>query len=78
MQHRTSIGLKGQDQDTPEVDAAERKIGGVLHELEQATDGDVKNIGLDAIVDQDEAGRPVVKKSVDVTMERSAKRGWAK
>jgi hypothetical protein len=67
---------QGSDEDTSEVDDAERKVAGVLHELEQATDGEVKGLNLEEVVDSDSNGRPTVKKAVDIRVQRVPKKGW--
>lgn len=64
-------------EDTPEVDATEKKVGSLLHELEEVTGGEVKNINLEEVVDTDEQGNPQVKKAVDIQVQRTPKRGWA-
>ena len=64
--------------DTPEVEAAERKVAAVLEELEQATSGEVRKIGLDDLVDTDEQGRPVMKKAVDIELAHRPRRRWAR
>lgn len=64
--------------DRPEVDAAERKVAAVLEELEQATSGEVRKIGLDDLVDTDEQGRPVLRKAVDIELAHKPRRRWAR
>lgn len=64
--------------DTAEVDAAERKIGAVLADLEQTTDGEVDKLQLDDVVDMDETGQPVLKKAVDISLRRRSKRQWSR
>ncbi len=64
--------------DAAEVDAAERKIGAVLADLEQQTDGEVVRLKLDDIVDTDAAGRPVFKKAVDIELRRRVRRRWSR
>lgn len=64
--------------ESPEVDAAERKIGGVLADLEADTGGEVRDVVLDQVVDTDANGRPVLKKKVDVKFQPKRDRHWAK
>ncbi len=89
MSKLSSLGLRGSNKDTPAVDEAERKVAGVLHDLEQHTEGEVKAIDLEdlvergagslcALVDTDHAGQPVVKKAVDITLQRNSKKDWAR
>lgn len=76
--NQASIGTRGNEKDTPAVDQAERKIAGVLHDLEEETNGEVKDIELEDVVDTDNTGRPVVKRAVDVKIQQNSKRGWAR
>ena len=62
----------------PEVDAAERKIGAVLADLEAQTGGEVRDLDLEKIVDSDPNGRPVIKKKVDVKFQPRHDRHWAR
>lgn len=78
MSKLSSLGLRGSNKDTPAVDEAERKVAGVLHDLEQHTEGEVKAIDLEDLVDTDHAGQPVVKKAVDITLQRNSKKDWAR
>lgn len=78
MSKLSSLGLRGSNKDTPAVDEAERKVAGVLHDLEQHTEGEVKDIDLEDLVDTDHAGQPVVKKAVDITLQRNSKKDWAR
>jgi len=78
MQNPNSPASRGRQPDTPEVDEAERKVGAVLEDLESATDGEVRKLGLDDIVDTDKDGRPVVKKTVDIELQRNTKRKWSR
>ena len=64
--------------DSPEVEKAEKEVGKVLEKLEAETGDDVKDIGLDDMVDTDpRTGAPVVKKAVDIkTVSKPVKR-WS-
>lgn len=64
--------------DTPEVDSAERKVAAVLDELEEATQGEVRKLQLDDMVDTDADGRPVVRKAVDIQLQRRPRRSWVR
>jgi hypothetical protein len=64
--------------DGPAVEAAERKIGAVLADLEADTGGEVRDLNLEQIVDSDPHGRPVLKKKVDVKFQPRPDRHWAK
>lgn len=77
MQRGRLSGLNGSTEDTPEVDDTEKKVGGLLHELEEVTGGEVKNINLEEVVDTNDQGQPEVKKAVDIRVQRNPKRGWA-
>ncbi|KQP23618.1 hypothetical protein [Pseudorhodoferax sp. Leaf267] len=68
----------GASPDTPAVDRAEKKIGAVLGDLEKETGGEVKDIGLEDMVDTDENGRPVVQRAVDVQVQQRPKREWSR
>jgi len=60
------------------VDQAEKKIGAVLEQLEEDTGGDVKDIGLEDMVDTDpRTGRPVIEKSVEVNLQDMPPKRWA-
>jgi hypothetical protein len=61
------------------VDKAEKEIGAVLENLEEDTGGDVKDIGLEDVVDTDPAtGRPVIEKAVEVNLQDKPPRRWSK
>ncbi len=61
------------------VDEAEKEVGSVLEKLEQDTGGDVKDIGLDDMVDTDpQTGHPVVKRAVDIKMSERPQKRWAR
>lgn len=64
--------------DTAEVDAAERKVAGVLDDLEDQTGGEVRRLGLDDLVDTDAEGRPVVKRAVDIELHQPLRRDWSR
>lgn len=64
---------------TPQIEEAERKVSAILEELENATDVDVKDIDLEAVVDTDPAsGRPAVHQAVEITVQPRARRKWLK
>lgn len=57
---------------------AEKKVGAVLEQLESETDVEVKDIGLEDMVDTDpQSGRPVVKKTVDIKIAQKPTKRWA-
>ena len=61
-----------------QVKEAEKKVGAVLEQLESDTDGDVKDIGLEDMVDTDpQSGRPVVKKAVDIKIAQKPQKRWS-
>lgn len=61
-----------------QVKEAEKKVGAVLENLEKETGDDVKDIGLEDMVDTDaQTGRPVVKKSVDIKTTQKPQKRWA-
>ncbi len=59
-----------------EVDAAERRVGGLLQDLEKDTGGEVKDVDVEEVVDTDKQGRPVLKKKVDIDMVPRKERHW--
>jgi len=71
-------GPRRDPSDSPEVEAAERRIGAVLAELEEDTGGEVHDLGLEDVVDTDARGRPVVQKKVEVQMTAKPRRHWAR
>lgn len=61
------------------VEEAERKVGAILEELEEATDSEVKKIALEDVVDTDPtSGRPAVHQAVDITVQPRPQRRWLK
>lgn len=64
--------------DDAQVDAAERKLGSVLEALESDTGGEVRDVDLEEVVDTDSAGRPVLKKKVDIDMVRRREKPWVR
>jgi hypothetical protein len=61
------------------VNEAERKISGILEELEASTDSEVKALALEDVVDTDPAsGRPAVHQAVEITVEPRPRRRWLK
>jgi hypothetical protein len=62
-----------------EVQEAERKISGILEDLEASTDSEVKGLELEDVVDTDPAsGRPAVHQTVEITVEPRPRRRWLK
>jgi hypothetical protein len=78
MAHRENLGIRSGRPDSAQVDEAERKVGAVLDDLEQAGDMEVKDIDLEEVVDTDAQDRPVVKKSVDIQAEHRPRKGWTR
>lgn len=79
MPNPSSLNIRNQHREPPEVGAAEREVGALLDELEERTDTEVKDVELQEVVDTDARGAPVVKKSVDIQVEsRPVKKGWAR
>ena len=73
-----SLRSATKDQDSDEVDAAERRMGSVLEGLEADTGGRVRDIELEDVVDTDQHGRPVLKKKVEIAMEPRQVRHWSR
>jgi len=64
--------------DTPQVEQAEKEVGAVLEKLESETGGDVKDIGLEDMVDTDaRTGAPVVKRAVDIKIAQKPVKRWS-
>jgi hypothetical protein len=62
----------------PAVADAQKAIGAVLEELEHRTGGEVKDIALEDMVDTDpQTGRPVVQKSVEITLDEKPRKRWS-
>ncbi|WP_295855614.1 hypothetical protein [uncultured Xylophilus sp.] len=61
----------------PAVVEAQKAIGAVLAELEIKTGAEVRDIGLEAMVDTDASGRPVLQKAVEITLDRKPVKRWA-
>ncbi|KQP35464.1 hypothetical protein [Pseudorhodoferax sp. Leaf274] len=78
MANPNGLNIRNTQRDTPEVDEAERKVGGLLGDLEESTDSEVKDVDVHEVVDTDAQGNPVVKKAVDITVEHRPKKGWAR
>ncbi|WP_326542442.1 hypothetical protein [Pseudorhodoferax sp.] len=78
MANPHGLNIRNRQRDTPEVDEAERKVGAVLGDLEDSTDGEVKDVELEEVVDTDAQGHPVVKKAVDIQVEHRPKKDWAR
>jgi hypothetical protein len=63
----------------PAVDKAEKEIGGVLEQLEQKTGGEVKDIGLEDVVDTDKTtGQPVLEKAVEINLQDKPPKRWSR
>lgn len=61
------------------VQAAEKAIAGVLDDLEDATQSEVKKIQLEDVVEADgRTGRPEVRKAVDIQIQSRAGRKWSR
>jgi len=64
--------------DSPKVEQAEKEVGAVLEKLETQTGDDVKDIGLEDMVDTDpHTGAPVVKKAVDIKVVSKPTKRWS-
>ena len=62
-----------------EVEKAEKKVAGVLEDLEDDTKSDVKKIQLEDVVDTDkDTGKPSVQKGVDITVSPKVDRKWSR
>ncbi|AVS75007.1 hypothetical protein [Paracidovorax cattleyae] len=62
-----------------QVDAAEKRVGEVLEDLETDTQAEVSKITLEDVVDTNpRTGRPEVQKQVDITVEPKAERKWSR
>ncbi len=62
----------------PAVAEAQKAIGAVLEQLEHRTGGEVKDIALEDMVDTDpRTGRPVVQKTVEITLDEKPRRRWS-
>ncbi len=62
-----------------QVDAAEKRVGEVLEDLEADTQAEVSKIMLEDVVDTNpRTGRPEVQKHVDITVEPKAERKWSR
>lgn len=61
------------------VEKAEKEVGGVLDDLEDSTQSEVKKIELEDVVEIDkDTGRPSVQKAVDITVTPKAERKWSR
>lgn len=57
---------------------AQKAVGAVLEELETKTGGDVKDIGLEDMVDTDaRTGAPVVQKAVEIKLQERPSKKWS-
>ncbi|SFE19734.1 hypothetical protein [Paracidovorax konjaci] len=62
-----------------QVDAAEKRVGEVLEQLETETQSEVSKISLEDVVDTNpRTGRPEVQKHVDITVEPKPDRKWSR
>lgn len=62
-----------------QVEAAEKRVGEVLEQLEDATHGEVSKIALEDVVDTNpRTGRPEVQKQVDITVQTKPERKWVR
>lgn len=62
-----------------EVEKAEKKVAGVLEDLEDDTQSEVKKIQLEDVVDTDkDTGKPSVQKAVDITVSPKVDRKWSR
>ena len=79
MAKRNGLSIRNKQREPAEVGEAERKLGGVLHELEERTGVDVQDVELQEVVDTDASGAPVVRKAVDIQVaRRPLKKGWSR
>ena len=63
---------------SPEVIDAEKAVANVLANLETQTQGEVKDIDLEDMVDTDpKTGAPVVKKAVEITLQERPRKRWS-
>jgi len=62
----------------PAIVEAQKAIGTVLEQLEAKTGGEVREIGLEDMVDIDpRTGAPVVQKAVEITLQPRPAKKWA-
>lgn len=58
---------------------AEKQVNGVLENLEEDTQSEVKKIELEDVVEIDkDTGRPSVQKAVDITVTPKPERKWSR
>lgn len=63
----------------PAVIEAQKAIGAVLDDLETKTSSDVRDIGLEDVVDTDpRTGAPVVQKAVEIKLQPRPSKRWAR
>ncbi|RYF08965.1 MAG: hypothetical protein EOO31_00035 [Comamonadaceae bacterium] len=61
------------------VEKAEKEVGGVLDDLEDSTQSEVKKIELEDVVEIDkDTGKPSVQKAVDITVTPKQERKWSR
>jgi hypothetical protein len=78
MKQQFPLTIRRIDNDAPEVEAAERKVGAVLSELERQVGGEVTGIELSDVVETDAQGRAVVNKTVEIRVHRRRNKGWSR
>lgn len=62
----------------PAVIEAQKAIGAVLEDLEAKTASEVRDIGLEDVVDTDpRTGAPVVQKAVEIKIQPRPSKRWA-
>jgi len=63
----------------PAVIEAQKAIGAVLEDLETKTASDVRDIGLEDMVDTDpRTGAPVVQKAVEIKLQPRPSKKWSR
>ena len=62
-----------------EIEKAEKKVAGVLDDLEDDTQSEVKKIQLEDVVETDkDTGQPFLQKAVDITVSPKVDRKWSR
>jgi len=63
----------------PAIAEAQKEVGAVLEKLEAKTGGEVRDIGLEDMVDIDPAtGRPVIQKAVEIKLQEPPAKRWVR
>jgi len=63
----------------PAIAEAHKEVGAVLEKLEAKTGGEVRDIGLEDMVDIDPAtGRPVIQKAVEIKLQEPPAKRWVR